>query len=181
MNRRLQSALLLAAVALWTMAATQRCAYAKKSGDAHSASKAREAFLAGAKALESKDYKTAEADFTKAAHLEPANTQYQAALTLVVGHHATALIQAADKARLMGHSAEARADLLLAYHLDPKNPMIAQHIDEIAGDAEPASSHLYPQGDPKIGPPVQLVATPAAHSFHLRTSPDELIKQVLSA
>src|SRR6185437_13404032 len=181
MNRRLQSALLLAAVALWTMAATQPCAYAKKSGDAHSASKARKAFLAGAKALENKDYKTAEADFTKAAHLEPANTQYQAALTLVVGHHATALIQAADKARLLGHAAEARADLLLAYHLDPRNPMIAQHLDEIAGDAETPSSQIYPQDESKLGPPVQLAPAPVTHSFHLRTNPGDLIKQVLTA
>ena len=180
MSHRFQSALVIVALCLLGIAAAQPRAFAKKSDATHNAEKARKAFLDGAKALDAKDYKTAEADFTKAAQLEPTNQQYQTARDLVVGHHATELIQAADKARLLGHADEARADLLLAYHLDPTNPMIAQHIDEIAGDAEPPSSQLYPQDESKIGPPIQLAPTPTTHSFHLRTSPDDLIKQVLS-
>lgn len=180
MTRRFQSALVIAALCLWAIAAQPR-AYANKAHETNNAELARKAFLSGARALQAEDYKTAEANFTEAAHLEPSNQQYQTARALVVGHHATALIQAADKARLMGHTAEARADLLLAYRLDPKNPMIAQHIDEIAGDAEPASSQLYPQDESKIGPPVQLAPAPVVHSFHLRASPGDLIKQVLAA
>ncbi|MFZ0661727.1 MAG: hypothetical protein WAM66_03475 [Acidobacteriaceae bacterium] len=174
MNRHLQSALVLAAIA-----ATLPCAHAKNSKP-HDAEQARSLYLEGAKALEHKHYAAAETDFTQAAHLEPANPQYQAARELIVSHHATALIQAADKARLLGHSAEARADLLLAYHLDPKNPMIAQHIDEIAGDAEAAPSQLYPQ-DESYGPPVQLAPASATHSFHLHANSGELLRQVLAA
>jgi Flp pilus assembly secretin CpaC len=174
MNRRLHSALVLAAVA-----ATLPCARAKKSKP-HDADHARKLYLAGAKALEAKNYAAAETDFTQAAALEPTSQQYQAASTLIVSHHATALIESADKARLLGHSAEARADLLLAYHLDPKNPMIAQHIDEIAGDAQAAPSQLYPQ-DESYGPPVQLAPAAATHNFHLRTDAGELLRQVLSA
>ena len=47
-------------------------------------------------------------------------------------HQVTALVQAADKAKLLGRSDEARTDLIEAFHLDPNNPMVAQHIDEIA-------------------------------------------------
>ncbi|HEU4982826.1 MAG TPA: hypothetical protein VFT88_09095 [Acidobacteriaceae bacterium] len=170
-HRPLTSLLLLAA-----LVASLPCAHAKDNN----ADEARKLYLAGAKALEKKDYKTAEADFSKAAGLEPANPQYQAARELMVGHRATALIEASEKARILGRSEEARSDLLLAYHLDPKNPMIAQHMDEIAADAAQPEPTLHPQ-DESIGPPVELVPDKGAHSFHLRTSGGELIKQVLSA
>lgn len=147
---------------------------------ASDADQARKLYLDGAKALESKNYSVAETDFTQAAALEPANPQYQAARDLLVSHHATALIQLADKARLLGHPEEARADLLLAYRLDPKNPMIAQHIDEISADAEPGSFDLHPQ-DESYGPPVTLAPGPATHSFHMRTNSSTLLRQVLNA
>ena len=58
--------------------------------------------------------------------------------------------------------------------------MIAQHMDEIAVDAAQPEPQLHPQ-DESMGPPVELVPDKDAHSFHLRTSASELIKQVLSA
>lgn len=146
----------------------------------HKADEARKLYLAGAKALEAKDYKTAEADLAKAAKLEPENQQYQAARDIIVGHRATQLIQAAQKARILGNSKQARENLLQAYHLDPRNPMIAQHIDEIAGDAEHATVQLYPQ-DESFGPPIELSPNEAKHSFHLRTSGGTLIRKVLEA
>ena len=161
---------------LTVLAVTLPCAHAKDNN----ADEARKLYLAGAKALEKKDYQTAEADFSKAAGLEPANPQYQAARELMVGHRATSLIEASEKARILGRSEEARSDLLLAYHLDPKNPMIAQHMDEIAADAAQPGPQLHPQ-DESMGPPVELVPDKGTHSFHLRTSGSELIKQVLSA
>ncbi|MGB7188735.1 MAG: hypothetical protein WBD10_01235 [Acidobacteriaceae bacterium] len=177
MNHRLPLALVfLVAIA----AAFPPCAHAGKSSAASDADNARKLYLAGAKALENKNYSAAETDFTQAAALEPANPQYRAARDLIVSHHATALIQAAGKARLLGRSAQARADLLLAYQLDPKNPMIAQHIDEIAADSAPNSVNLHPQ-DESYGPPVTLAPGPATHSFHLRANSSTLLRQVLSA
>jgi general secretion pathway protein D len=175
MTRRLKSALALAAVA-----AIMPCAQARKASPEQDADKARKFYLAGAKALEDKNYSTAETDFTRAAELDPLNEQYQAARTIIVGHHVTQLIQAADKANLLGHSKEARADLLLAYHLDPKNPMIAQHIDQIAAQAAPKPVELYPE-DKSIAPPVELNPSHALRIFHLHTSSTEVLRRVLES
>jgi hypothetical protein len=53
-------------------------------------------------------------------------------------------------------------------------------MDEIAADAAQPEPQLHPQ-DESMGPPVELVPDKGTHSFHLRTSGGELIKQVLSA
>lgn len=175
MNRRLKSALVLVA-----FAAALPCARAKKSSPAQNPDKARRLYLDGAKALENKDYATAETDFTEAAALDPENRQYQAARDLVVDHHATALIQAADKAKNLGHPEEARADLLLASSLDPKNPMLAQHVDEIAADAAPDPVQLRPE-DESAGPPIELSPSSQTQTFHLRSSADDVLSRVLMA
>lgn len=175
MNRNLRFAFALAAIAV-----LMPCAQAKKASPERDADKARKLYLEGAKALEKKNYTAAETDFTQAAQLDPLNQQYQAASTIIVGHHVTDLIQAADKANLLGHSKEAQADLLLAYHLDPKNPMIAQHIDQIAAEAAPNPMQLNP-GDISIASPVDLDPSHQLHSFHLRASTSEVLRQVLGS
>ncbi|MGC2162744.1 MAG: hypothetical protein WA634_12595 [Silvibacterium sp.] len=175
MNRNLKFAFALAAIA-----ALMPCAQAKKASPERDADKARKLYLEGAKALEEKNYTAAETDFTQAAQLDPLNQQYQAARTIIVGHHVTDLIQAADKANLLGHSKEAQADLLLAYHLDPKNPMIAQHIDQIAAEAAPDPMQINP-GDKSIAPPVDLDPSHRLHSFRLRASTSEVLRQVLGS
>jgi type II secretory pathway component GspD/PulD (secretin) len=175
MSRRLQFALVLAAIV-----ATLPCAHAKNISSAADADTARKLYLSGARALENKNYDTAEKNFKQAVKLDPGNQQYIIARNIVVSHHATALIQAADKATLLGHAEEAHADLLLAYRLDPKNPMIAQHLDEIAQDAASDPAQLYPQ-DEGSSPPIELAPAPQTHSFHLNTSAGELLRQVLSA
>lgn len=172
MNRVLSSALVLGA-----LAAALPGAYAKPSRDAD---KARNLYIAGARSLNDKNYDDAEADFDRAVALDPENRQYIVARDMLIQHHATALIQAADKAKMLGHSSEARADLLLAYRLDPKNPMIAQHIDEIAGEAAPEPARLYPQ-EQSFAPPVVLAPASERRSFHLHTNAGELLRQVLSS
>ena len=174
MNRRLASAFVLAA-----LIAALPCAYAKTS-PLKEVDKARNLYLDGARALEDKNYERSESDFTQAAKLDPGNQQYVIAHNIIVGHHATALIQAADKAKLLGHVDEARADLLLAYRIDPKNPMIAQHLDEIAQDAASDTPQLSPE-DESYSPPIELAPLPQTRSFHLKTSAGELLRQVLLA
>src|SRR5271165_6592373 len=91
----------------------------QKAPSARQQREAEKLYLAGAKALEHEDLKTAEEDFENAALLVPGNEQYQAAYEIARQHRATALVQAADKARLLGQTEEARADLIEAFHLDP--------------------------------------------------------------
>ncbi len=141
---------------------------------------AEKAYLAGAKALEEKDFKTAQDDFETAASLVPGNAQYSAAREIARQHQVAALIQAADKAKLEGHADESQSDLRQAFLLDPKSPMVAQHMDEIAGPAAPDVDP--PSGEEiKAGPPIQLAPSPGRHSFHLHTSANDMLRQVLSA
>lgn len=175
MIRRLHFALALAA-----LAAALPCAHAKNAPSHKAAAQARKLYLDGARALEKKDYASAESNFTQAATLEPENPQYAAAHSLLVSQHATALIQAAEKARILGHTAEARADLLFAYRLDPKNPMVAQHLDQIADDTATPTLELYPQ-DNSFGPPVALAPAAGTHSFHIRANAADVLRQVLKA
>jgi type II secretory pathway component GspD/PulD (secretin) len=178
MNRRLPSALVAAAILV-----VLPCAHGSQSAaslnQAPDPEKARKLYLEGAKALEAKDFSTAETDFTRAAAFDPENAQYGAARDIVVSHHATALIQAADKAKMLGHREEAQADLLLAYRIDPKNPMLAQHLDEIGAAAAPDPIQLHP-GDESFEPPVEIAPTPGLHNFHVHAEAGELLRQVLS-
>lgn len=173
MNRYLKPALVLAAIA-----AALPCAHAKKAP--HDADKARNLYIEGAKALEAKNYDTAETDFTRAVELDPDNQQYIAARAILIGHHVTALIQAADKAKMFGRLEEARADLLLANRLDPKNPMLAQHIDELDKEVAPNPAQLYPE-DESYTPPVELAPLTETRSFHLSANASEVLRQVLTA
>ena len=72
------------------------------------------------------------------------------------------------------------AGLLFAYRLDPKNPMLAQHMDEISQAAAPDPVQPYPE-DESYAPPVELTASLQPHSFHLRANTDEVLRQVLAA
>ena len=140
---------------------------------------AQKAYLAGAKALEHEDYKTAEEAFEDAVALNPTNKEYLAAREIARQHQVTALIQAADKARLLGHTDEAVADLRQAFVLDPKNAMVSQHMDEISGIA--AEPDLTRAEDVKAGPPIDLAPMQIRRTFHLHTSANDMLRQVLTA
>jgi type II secretory pathway component GspD/PulD (secretin) len=169
----------LCALVLTALAVVLPCAHAKKT-NAHDTDKARNLYLEGARALQDKKYDLAQKNFTAAAELDPENQQYIIARDMILSHRATALIQAADKAQILGHLDEAHSDLLLAYHLDPKNPMVAQHLDEIAAAAAPDPDRLHPE-DESYSPPVVLAPAPQTRSFHLNTSASELLRQVVTA
>ena len=141
---------------------------------------AEKVYLSGAKALEDQDFTTALKDFDTAVSLVPANAQYAAAREIARQHQATALVQAADKAKVLGHADESESDLRQAFALDPTSPMVAQHIDEITQGAvsEPAT---MPEEDVKAGPPIELTPTLVRHSFHLHTSANDMLRQVLTA
>lgn len=176
MTTRLQSAgaMLLASALL---AASLPCAHAATRSNA---ARARKLYLDGVRALAAKNYTRADADFTSAVQLEPDNADYRAAETILTGHRAARLIAEADKASLQGRQAEARADLLAAYKLDPKSPMIAQHINQIADAAAPTPVDLHPQ-DSTLAPPVTLAPTTGRHTFHLHEGAVETLRQVLGA
>ncbi|HTV04822.1 MAG TPA: hypothetical protein VME86_05595 [Acidobacteriaceae bacterium] len=168
------------ALAIVLVAAALSCAAAHGTSRERDTEKARHFYLDGARALKAQNYSLAQRDFDQAAQLDPANPQYRAARTILIGYRAAQLIQDADKAQILGHPAQARVDLLLAYHLDPRSPMIAQHIDQLAADDAPPAIDLHP-ADRSIAPPVTLAPDKRTHSFHLRSPASDVLRQVLTA
>ncbi|MBB6143944.1 type II secretory pathway component GspD/PulD (secretin) [Silvibacterium bohemicum] len=156
----------------------------QKPPSARTRQQAEKHYLDGAKELERGNLKAAEAEFARAVALDPGNQQFQESHEIVLQHEATEMIQAADKAKILNHPDEARADLIEAFRLDPKNPMLAQHLDEIARESVPQTAQPYPQEEEKeeaAAPPIEFAPQQKRLSFHLHTNSNDLIRQVLTA
>jgi general secretion pathway protein D len=141
--------------------------------------KARKAFLDGAKDLEHNNAREAVDAFTRAVELDPDNKRYAVSLDVAKQHLVQDLIRQADKARMAGHFSEARAAVQEAYELDPANPMVAQHAEELAADTGAAAPAL--QKDDALAAPIALAPKDGTHSFHLHTNQRDIIRQVLTA
>ena len=95
-------------------------------------------------------------------------------------HLITQLVQEAVKARLSGHPEVSRQKLEEALVLDPKNPVIAQHVEELANDQK----MFVDQGDAKgvdAEGPIELTPASVKKSFHLKGTQQEILRQVLTA
>ncbi|HEX4064542.1 MAG TPA: hypothetical protein VHZ09_00855 [Acidobacteriaceae bacterium] len=139
---------------------------------------AQQLFLDGAKELEHGQMRAAVDAFGRAARLDPGNNKYAFSEQIAREHVVTDLIQQADKEKIMGHFPEAQADLAEALRIDPADPVIAQHADELAADrvaGEPAVRTAT------VAPPIELRPKAIRLSFHLRASERDLISQVLPA
>jgi general secretion pathway protein D len=141
--------------------------------------KAQKAFLLGAKDLEHNDARGAVDAFTRAVALDPGNKRYAVSLDMAKQHLVEDLIHQADKAKILGHFSDARAAIQEAYELDPANPMVAQHAEELAADASASAPAAQP--DEKLAAPTALTPKSERHSFHLHTNQREVIRQVLTA
>ncbi len=137
-------------------------------------------YLRGAKAIEGNDPRMALDEFSKAISLDPGNPQYTAAREIVRQHLVTLLIQEAEKARLTGQLAVSRQKLEEAFRLDPKNPMVAQHVDELAAAGTISIEQVGEDGAELEGP-IMLAPDADKKSFHLKTTQMEVVRQVLTA
>src|SRR5882757_2229506 len=88
---------------------------------------AEDAYLAGARMLDRRDYPAAETQFTRALELSPNNRSYLIALALTREHHLSDLAQHSGRERLLGHSKQADALLAEARALDPKSVLVSEH------------------------------------------------------
>jgi len=136
-------------------------------------------YAQGVRAMEKGDVDAAEKAFAKAAKADPSNRDYDLDLQIARQHGVTKLVQDADKARILGQPDVARAKLALALTLDPKNPVVSQHVDDLASLAgtAPADDNITAA----FAPPIELTATPGRHSFHLKSSEQEILRRVLDA
>lgn len=151
-----------------------------KKVSAASQRKAARLYMQGAKAIEANDPRTAGKLFEEAARLDPENGDYATASAVARQHIITLLIQESARQRLMGHEDISRASLAEALKLDPDNPYVAQHIDLLAANygARVGSRDVSTE---LVAEPIQLDPQTALHSFHLRATQAELIRQALSA
>jgi Flp pilus assembly secretin CpaC/tetratricopeptide (TPR) repeat protein len=150
----------------------------------HNADRRRAAklYLACSKLFLAERFEEAMRGYEQAARLDPGNADYPLAASVARSHAVTAEIQAAAKARLRGDAASARAALAHALELDPKNPLVSEHLYELREDALLGHSNpVYEQGAERVGEAVELEPTAGVHSFHLRTDQRQIIRQVFKA
>ena len=152
----------------------------EKSGPSqHDKRAAAKAYLSGAHAIEERNTRAAYDAFSKAAELDPTNSDYKNAVAIAKAHFVTDLIQQAEKARILGKNDVVNARLAEALQLDPTNPIVAQHISELADLAsEPPKTDDITSS---IADAIQLEPTPGKHSFHIRADGLSLLRQVLSS
>jgi hypothetical protein len=145
----------------------------------HDKRAAAKAYLDGAHAIEDRNTRAAYDSFSKAASLDPTNTDYRNAAAVAKAHFVTDLIQQAEKARILGKNDVARARLAEALEVDPTNPIVQQHI----GDAAGLDDRSIKPDDitSSIADAIRLEPTPGKHSFHIRADALTLLRQVLSA
>ena len=142
--------------------------------------KAEKLYLQGAKLLGADDCHGAYQAFTAAVALDPANQQYVTAQEVARQHLVTQLVQQAVKAKLSGHPEVSRQKLEEALVLDPKNPVIAQHVEELANDQKMVIDQTDTKGVDAEGP-IELTPANIKKSFHLKGTQQEILRQVLSA
>lgn len=147
----------------------------------HQKNEASKAFLEGAKSLKKDDLRMAQKQFSRAVQLDPDNRDYADALEITKEHLLTQLVQESSKQRLLGHDDAARAMLAQAYLIDPKNPIVQQHVDELARDATAREDAIVMPSAEEAGPPVRLLPTLGRQSFHMHQVGQEVLRRVLSA
>ncbi len=146
----------------------------------HDRVEAQKLFVQGAKDIEQDKIRAAMDAFVRAAELNPEERKYEVADQIAREHLVTELIQEADKDKILGHFAEARAKIAQAYSVDPGSPVVAQHMDELAS-AVVAGEPAERSESIAAAAPIELQPQPGMRSFHLHASERNLIAQVLPA
>jgi general secretion pathway protein D len=175
MSRLLRAAACAFALTLATHAQTP----ATSAPTHHDKREAGKAYLAGAHAIEDRNTRAAYDAFSKAAALDPSNTDYTNAVAVAKAHFVTDLIQQAEKARILGKQDIVHARLAEALELDPTNPMVAQHIGDVADlTSAPLKTDDFTS---TVADVIRLEPTSGKRSFHVRADGQSLLRQVLSA
>ena len=144
--------------------------------------RAAKAYLQASKLFLDGKFDPARLGFERAARLDPSNSNYAQAAQVARDHEVSALLQASAKDKLLGDQAGAKAAILRAYELEPKNFEVAEHLDELgAAMARAVQQPLYSDADERLGGPVELEYAKIVHSFHIRATRREAIEQVFKA
>lgn len=143
---------------------------------------AAKAYLDASKLFLASRFEEARIGFERAARLDPTNSNYAQAAQVALSHEVTTLLQTSAKDRLLGDQAAARATLLRAYELEPKNFEVSEHLDQLGADVARAQHRpLYENVQEKLGGPVAIEYAPGPRSFHIRAAERDAIEQVFKA
>ncbi len=172
------------AAAAFCLAAAASFAHAQGKPDL---TRAAQAYLAGARALDRRDFAAAQTAFAQATALDPARADYNRALTATRDHRIADLIQQAARARITGSDPRADALLAEARLIDPTNELVLQHPVELpAIPVAPTPSRLefaapikeQPLGlttDLHLNGDVKQIVTQASRTFGLKVVFDESV------
>jgi len=139
-------------------------------------------YLQGTKLFEASRFEPAMEHYEEASSLDPSNKDYALAAQVARSHAVTALIQAAAKDRNQGDLGASRAALQRARSLDPTNPQVAEHVNELAVAAEGEQSRpLYEESAGTVGEVPALEPSATLQSFHLKLDRRSVIQQVYKA
>ena len=160
----------------------------------HAQRKAAKLYLEGVQLLEKQRPEAAWGLLKEAVELEPSNTTYFKAAELARQSTVTQLVQQSSRERGNGATQDASELLERAQAIDPTNPLVLEHLDQLA-DATAvtkvgatANAVLGPQtgvaGDAEdalAGSPIHLEPKQEKHSFHLRSNQQQVVKDVFRA
>ena len=157
---------------------------------ARARAEARDAYVAGARALDHGNLEPAEVAFEKAVSLDPGNTDYAIGRQLVLEHRVTALVQRAGQARSAGNTAQAQTLLAEATKLDPQNEMVLQHtaaapLTKLFAPIADAGAQLQTgsnaEASANIDGELQLSPAPGLRSIHAHADTRAVVSQAFSA
>lgn len=156
----------------------------------HAQRKAAKLYLAGVRLMEKQRPEQAWKLLKQAAELDPGNSTYAKAAELARQTAVTQLVQQSSREHNGGASQDSTKLLQEAQSLDANNPIVLEHINELADAAankkvgRTASETVGAQSgrdDLIAGGPIELEPKNEKHSFHLRTNQRQIIEQVFRA
>ena len=169
----------IARVPCWCLLACALTAAAAETNTSSRQIRAAEKFYAeGVRAMEKGDIDAAEDAFAKAVKADPSNPNYTLDLQIATQHRVTKLVQEADRAKILGQADVARTRLSEALALDPHNPIVSEHVDDLADLSSPSSPGNV---STSFAPPIELTPKPGRQSFHFKATEQEVLRKVVEA
>jgi len=157
-----------------------------KAGTLRAQRKAAKLYLQGVKLLEKEQPEAAWKLLKQATDLEPDNATYLRAAELARQSAVTQLVQQASRERSRGESADSAKLLGHAMEIDPKNPLVLQHLGELGDQAAslPVGGSMVALQDPETplaDGTITLEPSADKHSFHLKTNARQVVQEVFKA
>ena len=137
-------------------------------------------YLDGARKLEASSFASAEKDFARASELDPAHTEYVAAVLLAREHRVTRLLQESIQTRALDPTASSRL-LKQAEALSPENPRVQQETASAALRSSQDSAEPTRVRRVKLAGTIHLQPRPGRQSFHTRANSLTLASMVGTA